>query len=988
MISFWGYSFAQEHDIQWAKYSGGTQTDDVFTVTTDNLGNVFSAGGFQGTAMFGATTLTSAGGRDMHLSKQDAEGNFLWTIHGQSPGSARGISMDTDASGNVFISGYYYASFTLGAFTVNAVNSDYNIYVAKIDANGNCLWLKTIDGSIDATWSFDLEVDDSGNAYVVGEIIGDGYFDSINTTNIGNGDLFVTKINSSGTFQWARQMGGSTYGDQAYGVALDGNGNIYITGYFQGTANIAGQTLTSASSSFADVFIAKLDNDGNGIWAHSFGDNNDHDLGRDVVVDANGDVIFTGLFKGTINFEGNSITSTTEMYGSTPGYDVFLVKLDANGNGLWAESAGEARDDYVRAIDVDSDNNIYISGYTEGDMRYDADGVNYVHANTNDQSWSSYADVFVACYRSNGSFAWASGGGDGYDDKSYDIAVDANSNVYVGGTVYETGSASFEGLSPTGPSISTDVDDALVVKYKALSSGIAYAKTDVGCYGENSGSINISVDFGTAPYTFAWEGPNGFTSGSEDIENLYSGVYNITVSDGLESVEETIEIYQPDTLIAYQGSVSFSSASGCNIDDGFGHVIAEGGTQIAGSYPYVYSWPGTAEQSQTLDLYPGVYLVTVTDDNGCVAHATIEIGPESDGGYVSGSTTICENESTGDLELASNVGDIVKWQKSFNSGAWEDISNTSNIYSETLVTAGTYEYRAISVCGNNPEAASTAAVLEVEMCSSCADEANIYEFTFNNATYELVKEAKTWSEAADCAVQRGGKLVEINNQAEQDAVYNAILDASVPVNYTTVICGGGIAYVWTGATDSNTEGTWLWDGDNDNVGVNFYIGQGTAGDGDGQVENNAYVNWGTIAGSEPDNFSYAGYCDNDQDAVGIALDSWPHGNAGEWNDIQNDEMLYYIIEYTTVGINTISEQDINVYPNPVKDFVNISVLAGVDYELEVEILSVNGIKLLQQTETAYSGENNFKFDISSLDSGIYVVKIKYESGTLIKRIVK
>jgi hypothetical protein len=101
---------------------------------------------------------------------------------------------------------------------------------------------------------------------------------------------------------------------------------------------------------------------------------------------------------------------------------------------------------------------------------------------------------------------------------------------------------------------------------------------------------------------------------------------------------------------------------------------------------------------------------------------------------------------------------------------------------------------------------------------SCASAANIYSFTYGGKNYEVVKELKTWTQAAACAVIRGGHLAHIDSGAEQNAVYNAItLGASVSATYVSVSDGGGAAYVWIGATDKNTEGTWLWDGDGDNI---------------------------------------------------------------------------------------------------------------------------------------------------------------------------
>jgi hypothetical protein len=177
--------------------------------------------------------------------------------------------------------------------------------------------------------------------------------------------------------------------------------------------------------------------------------------------------------------------------------------------------------------------------------------------------------------------------------------------------------------------------------------------------------------------------------------------------------------------------------------------------------------------------------------------------------------------------------------------------------------------------------------------AQCAQTANIYSFSYGGHNYEIVKELKNWTDAAACAVERGGYLVRIDNAAENAQIMTSITAAGISASYHPVTDGGGASYIWTGGSDKNNEGTWLWDGDNNNVGTNFYTGQGTAGSGGGVAVGGAYVNWGCSSGMcEPDNYFYL----HDQDALGFALNSWPYGSASQWNDIDNTNTLYFIIE--------------------------------------------------------------------------------------------
>ena len=179
-----------------------------------------------------------------------------------------------------------------------------------------------------------------------------------------------------------------------------------------------------------------------------------------------------------------------------------------------------------------------------------------------------------------------------------------------------------------------------------------------------------------------------------------------------------------------------------------------------------------------------------------------------------------------------------------------------------------------------------------------------YSFTIGDTSYKLVTTQRDWASASADAVQQGGYLVEINDSAEQDAIWQAIQDSGISMTYTSVGDGGGIAYVWIGATDKAGEGTWLWDGDNDNNGENFWNGQGAWGSGNGSAVNGAYYNWGgtnTGTPNEPDDYG------SNQDAGAIGLEPWPAagmGNiAGEWNDIAITNSLYYIIEFDANAID-------------------------------------------------------------------------------------
>ncbi len=267
------------------------------------------------------------------------------------------------------------------------------------------------------------------------------------------------------------------------------------------------------------------------------------------------------------------------------------------------------------------------------------------------------------------------------------------------------------------------------------------------------------------------------------------------------------------------------------------------------------------------------------------------------------------------------------------------------------------------------------ATLSVNSYGQCANSANIYSFTYLGETYQVVKELKTWKQAAACAVTMGGKIVEINDQAEQTAVYNGILAAGISTIYHPVSDGGGTSYIWTGATDKFTEGRWIWDGDNNDTGTNFWNGQGAAGTGGGAVTTGSYVNWGgksTGTIQEPDDYGTG------QDAAGIALASWPYGIAGEWNDIDTANTLYYVVEYShKLGIETYAQSEtLHVYPNPANHNITVSIPAGSGDNLCIVDLAGR-----QVGTYPINNQRSLNIDILALPEGTYII---YANGEHIR----
>lgn len=244
----------------------------------------------------------------------------------------------------------------------------------------------------------------------------------------------------------------------------------------------------------------------------------------------------------------------------------------------------------------------------------------------------------------------------------------------------------------------------------------------------------------------------------------------------------------------------------------------------------------------------------------------------------------------------------------------------------------------------------------------CAPDSLIYRFSFQGHTYEIVRIPKNYSDAASCAVERGGYLVSLNSKAELDTVYGAVQIAGIASNYKPVMDGGGASYVWIGANDKGSEGIWLWDGTNNGTGDTLWNGQGSAGTGGGMPVNNSFVNWGGAPNyNEPDN--YAG----NQDCGAMSLAAWPYGSASQWNDISCDNTLYFVIEKNTATGMNDPERKFMVYPNPAQNLLHIQV----PQESEITITGMDG-----RIFDHFSGiHGQIDLNIAHLETGIYFVQL-------------
>ena len=425
--------FAQNVNWLLAKKAGGTDLDWGNAIAVDANGNSYITGVFYGSATFGTTTLTSSGYGDIFVAKMDSNGNWLWAKKAGGTDYDYGNGIAVNTNGNSYITGFFGENATFGTTTLTSSGYyDYDIFVAKLDSNGNWLWAKKAGGTSEDN-GLSITFDANGNSYVTGYFESSATFGTTTLTSNQYEDIFVAKLDSNGNWLWAKQAGGIN-DDYGWSISVDDNGNSYVTGYFGSSATFGTATLTSSGGS--DIFVAKMDSNGNWLWAKKAGGTSE-DKGYSIALDDNGNSYVTGVFYGSATFGTATLTSSGN-------YDIFVAKLDSNGNWFWAKKAGGINDDYGWSISVDDNGNSYVTGVFYGSATF----------GTTTLISSGDADIFVAKLDSSGNWLWAKQAGGTNDDQSYSIAVDESRKGYVTG--YFSGSANF-GTTTLTSSGSSDI---------------------------------------------------------------------------------------------------------------------------------------------------------------------------------------------------------------------------------------------------------------------------------------------------------------------------------------------------------------------------------------------------------------------------------------------------------------------------------------------------------------------------------------------------
>lgn len=427
-------SAAKAQNFLWAERYGGDGEDVVRALDTDGNGNAYMTGYYTDTANFGEGTMTSLGLFDVFVTKTLPDGTLAWSKSMGGVNNDYGTAISCDAHGNVYITGVFDVSFDAdpgsGQFMLTAAG-DFDIFVIKLDANGNFVWAKAIGGEgYEETTG--IGVDNAGNVYVTGYFYNLADFnrggEAFEMTPSGMSDGFIVKYKPDGSFTWAQRFGGEDF-DLPMSMKVMGNGDMYLTGQFRGMADF-NPNPTEASFLTTEqkaVFYLYLNESGYLQGVVNVGEAVSDAIGRDLAVDADGNGYIIGTFGGPMVFNAGTENEITIDSGTfTEG---FVVKASLETGAVWAKKFDCEGASFALGIAINSQNETFVSGYYDTNLGMDDIALTQINENADEN--------FLAKLDGDGNFVHAyQFGGANFIDSQH-IRIDTADNIYIAGA-FET----------------------------------------------------------------------------------------------------------------------------------------------------------------------------------------------------------------------------------------------------------------------------------------------------------------------------------------------------------------------------------------------------------------------------------------------------------------------------------------------------------------------------------------------------------------------
>jgi gliding motility-associated-like protein len=692
-ILFFNLFFFGLNAQKWGANTFSQFTNEALDVEIDNAGNSYITGYVTGETAFNTNNViqNAAGNGDIYVAKYNPVGTLVWYKKFGGNYSDRAYDLAIGPDQNIVVTGQFFGSITFGSTTLQSALDSKDIFLLKLDPNGDVIWALKEGGSM-AENAYGVTVDHQNNVILTGQFQGNATIAGSNftsvidpITNLPSFDLFVSKYNPSGNSIWVR-VGAAEKEDRGLAVAVDSQDNIFVTGQYSDTLIFAGNIYNN--NGYNVGFVTKISPSGQVQFFNNL--RAGFVLPYDVEVNSSDKVVITGDFLGNMNYYHNNVPYSIQSPYSKK---IFVLKIENDGSYQWNYTLGSESDISAASISVDLANSIFVTGFFSC-------ALNQLH-DTIPAFWNSvgFKDPYVLKVSDSGTFVYAKQMGGKLDDEGLGIAIQSpdkpilcgsytlpmnvtptNSAVLSGTNNYqlrsfgsEVGQYYFTGDS-TRNSFILKYLDGNYQKYRyyqqqtadSLVGEIAQGQDTIHfCSGETIGYNPLTYSFYGPSYNYIWN--TGSIASSIIVTSTGDYSVLVTRTDGCASDLDSIHMISDpipelpllsDDVIIYTNQTSEPSGHYGNYNFCFPETIAinytnlAAGTTMQTTEPNGNVIPGTGPNNHSLE---GTYSVMV--DNGMcqntadfhinldyvVNQTPIELGISSTNSFINDTLRICDN---------------------------------------------------------------------------------------------------------------------------------------------------------------------------------------------------------------------------------------------------------------------------------------------------------------------------------------------------------
>lgn len=420
---------------------GGSRNDSIDAMTVDAAGNIYVAGGFQGTVDFdpgsGINELTATGSfKDLFFAKYSSTGELQWAHKIEDGISNTNTGLQMTPTGEVILTGEFDSAIDFDFGSGNAQldpGSTGDQFIAKYNSNGELIWAKQLGGTA-TLQTGPLDIDSAGNIYVTGGMssgnadLDPGNGSALFSTTGASSTAYFVKLDSSGNYV----TGGLLYNDTSIpggnsilDIEVDSNQNIVLAGTFSGRVDFDPGTGTSSVDSVGDSdgFLAKITNSGELAFSATMGSTGRDDV-TGVDTDSSGNIYVSGFYSPSMTFQDSSGSTA---FSSTGLFDMLVARLSPTGVLDWSRTYGSADIDLAHDVHFDGKGGLYVTGYFTNTIDFDSGpGSSVLNA-------GSREDLFLLKLGTDGSFGWAIDFPGTLFNVGYDIRSHSNGSIFVFG---------------------------------------------------------------------------------------------------------------------------------------------------------------------------------------------------------------------------------------------------------------------------------------------------------------------------------------------------------------------------------------------------------------------------------------------------------------------------------------------------------------------------------------------------------------------------